>query len=30
MLLQSDKNNGYFTWRPIYIYGSYLDELFLE
>jgi len=20
--LKSDKNNGYFTWRPIYIYGN--------
>jgi hypothetical protein len=20
--LQSDKNNGYFTWRPIYIYDN--------
>jgi len=20
--LKSDKNNGYFTWRPMYIYGS--------
>jgi hypothetical protein len=20
--LKSDKSNGYFTWRPIYIYGS--------
>jgi len=22
VLLKSDKNNGYFTWRPVYIYGS--------
>jgi len=22
VLLQSDKNNGYFTWRPIYMYGN--------
>jgi hypothetical protein len=21
--LKSDKNNGYFTWRPMYIYGSF-------
>ena len=20
--LKSDKNNGYFTWKPIYIYGN--------
>jgi len=24
--LKSDKNNGYFTWRPIYIF----DQFFLE
>jgi len=28
--LQSDKNNRYFTWRPIYIFLSYLTEFFLE
>jgi len=22
VLLKSDKHNGYFTWRPIYIYDS--------
>jgi hypothetical protein len=22
VLLKSDKNNGYFTWRPIYVYSS--------
>jgi len=22
--LKSDKNNGYFTWRPMYIYGTFL------
>jgi len=21
-LLKSGKNNGYFIWRPVYIYGS--------
>jgi hypothetical protein len=26
---KSDKNNGYFTWRPIYIW-SYLAHFFLE
>jgi len=20
VLLESDKNNGYFTWRPVYIF----------
>ena len=28
--LKSDKNNGYFTWRPIYIFSSYLAEFFLR
>ena len=28
--LQSDKNNGYFTRRTIYIFLSYLAQLFLE
>jgi len=22
VLLKSDKNNSYFTWRPVYIYGN--------
>ena len=22
--LETDKSNGYFTWRPMYIYGSIL------
>jgi hypothetical protein len=26
----SDKNNGYFTWRPMYCFLSYLTHLFLE
>jgi hypothetical protein len=21
-LLKSDKNNGYFTWRPVYVYEN--------
>ena len=25
-----DKNNGFFTWRPLYIYGQHLAEFFLE
>ena len=28
--LQSDKNNGYFTRRPIYIILPYLVQFFLE
>ena len=28
--LNSVKNNGYFTWRPLYIFLSYLAHLFLE
>ena len=28
--LQSDKNNGYFTWRSIYLFLSYLAHFFLE
>ena len=28
--VRSDKNNGYFTERPIYIFLSYLVQLFLE
>jgi hypothetical protein len=28
--LKSDKNDGYFTWRPIYIFLSYLAQFFLE
>ena len=28
--LKSDKNNGYFTWRPICIFWSYLAQFFLE
>ena len=27
--LKSDKNNGYFTWSPIYISLSYLAQFFL-
>ena len=30
VLLNYDKNNGYFTWRPMYIFWSYLDEFFLK
>ena len=26
----SDKNNRYFTWRPIYVFLSYLTQFFLE
>jgi CRISPR/Cas system endoribonuclease Cas6 (RAMP superfamily) len=29
-LLKSDKNNGFFTWSPIYICLSYLAQIFLE
>jgi hypothetical protein len=29
VLFKFDKNNGYFTWKPTYIY-DYLPELFLE
>jgi len=25
VLLKSDKNNGYFTWGPVYIYDIYLN-----
>jgi hypothetical protein len=25
-----DKNNRYFTWKPIYIYFKYLAQFFLE
>jgi len=28
--LNSDKNKGYCTWRPIYIFLTYLAHLFLE
>ena len=28
--LKSDKNKGYFTWRPTYIFLSYLAHFFLE
>ena len=28
--LQSDNNNRYFTWRPIYIFFSYLAQFFSE
>jgi len=28
--LESGKNNGYFTWRPIYLFSSNLTQLFLE
>jgi hypothetical protein len=28
--LKSDKSKGYFTWRPIYIFLSYLADFFLE
>ena len=30
MSLKSDTNNGYFTWRPIYIFLLYLAQFFLE
>ena len=31
VLLKSDKNNGYFTWRPAYVHVlQYLPEFFLE
>jgi len=29
-LLKSEKNNGYFTWRPIYIFWSHLTQFFLK
>jgi hypothetical protein len=29
VLLKSDKNNGYFIWRPIYIY-DYISKFILE
>ena len=28
--LKSDKNNRYFTWRPIYIFKSYFAHFFFE
>jgi hypothetical protein len=28
--LKSDKNKGYFIWRPIYIFLSYIAHFFLE
>jgi uncharacterized protein YllA (UPF0747 family) len=28
--LKPDKNNRYFTWRPMYIYWSYVTPFFLE
>jgi hypothetical protein len=28
--LKSDKNNGYFTWKPIYIFDQVGAELFHE
>jgi len=30
VLLKSDEHNFHFTWIPVYIYGSYLTELFLK
>jgi hypothetical protein len=30
VLLKSDKNNGYFTWRPMYIYDIILLSKFLR
>jgi len=30
VLLKSDKNNGYFTWRPTNFFISYHAQLFLE
>ena len=30
VLLKSDEHSGYFTWIPVYIYGSNLTELFLK
>ena len=29
VLLKSNKNNGYFTWRPVYIF-LYLAQFFVE
>jgi len=28
--LKSEQNNGHFTWRPIYIFLSYLAQLLFE
>jgi len=28
--LKIDKNNGYFTWRPIFFFWSYPTQVFLE
>jgi hypothetical protein len=28
--LISNKNNGYFTWRPLHFFGPHLSEFFLE
>jgi len=28
--LQSDKNHGYFTWRPVRLHSRYLAQSFLE
>ena len=30
VLLKSDTNNGYFTWRPVYIFDQLLAQFFLE
>jgi len=30
VLLKSDKESGYFTWRRMYICGNNLAEFFLE
>jgi hypothetical protein len=30
VLSKSDKNNGYFTWRPICIFDYYIAQLFLQ
>ena len=30
VLCKSDKNKGHFTWRPIYLFFSYLAHFFLE
>ena len=29
-IIKPNKNNGYITWRPIYIFLSYLAQFFLE
>jgi len=29
-VLRSYKNKGYFTWRPIHVFWSYLTQLFLQ